>query len=160
MVLALVFWSAVVPYLFCAHTYICIRAYMCSYTEIDALNRKRQQLIQEFKHRQDEYLASQEAERERGRQERERKVEEKKLKEVEKKSRETLLTRCVHVRAYAYTYICMYVRMYILCVTIPSTSHYLTHFCSDLSHLGICTYVHVVCVTVFLCVLISVYIRI
>ena len=29
----------------------------------------------------------------------------------------------------------MYICMYILCVTIPSTSHYLTHFLLNLSHL-------------------------
>ena len=113
MVLALVFWSALVPYLFSVHTYVSICTYICSYAEIDALNRKRQQLIQDFKHRQDVYLASQEAERERGRQERERKVEEKKLKEVEKKSRETLLTRCVHVPMCIYIYVRTYVRTYV-----------------------------------------------
>ena len=90
----------------------------CVHTlDIDALNRKRQQLTQDFKRVQDGYLAAQEAARERGRQERERKVEEKKLKEVEKKSRETLLPRCVcmyvcsvcwSVYTYVRTYICTY----------------------------------------------------
>ena len=104
------------------HTYVSICTYICSYAEIDALNRKRQQLIQDFKHRQDVYLASQEAERERGRQERERKVEEKKLKEVEKKSRETLLTRCVHVCAYTVhnTYV-HFVCDYPLHLSLPHT---------------------------------------
>ena len=87
---ALVFWSAMI------RTYI--RMYSASSvcvhsSEIDALNRKRLQLIQDFKRVRDGYLAAQEVARERGRQERERKVEEKKLKEVEKKSRETLLPR-------------------------------------------------------------------
>ena len=80
-------WSAVIQCLFCVCT-----------LEIDALNRKRQQLTQDFKRKQDEYLAVKEVQRERERQERERKVEEKKLKEVEKKSRETLSKRCVHIQ--------------------------------------------------------------
>ena len=99
--------------------------------DIDALNRKRQQLTQDFKRVQDGYLAAQEVARERGRQERERKVEEKKLKEVEKKSRETLLPRCVcmyvvYVGTYIRTYICTYVHTYVRtsCVNLP---HYESH---------------------------------
>ena len=98
---------------YCLFSIITLDIKLNTFVEMDQLNIQRVHLIQDFKAKENEYLAKLDIAKVKRREEKEKKAEEKKLKEVERKSREvykrfvSILHVCVHL--FIFLCICTYV---------------------------------------------------
>ena len=118
---------------FCLFSVITLDIKLNTFVEMEQLNDQQVRLIQDFKAKENEYLAKLDIAKVKRREEKEKKAEEKKLREVERKSREvykrfvSILHVCVHlyIRIFVHMHICTYHKSEIFHVTKFSNVKYL-----------------------------------